>query len=131
MPLVRISHTQHLSPAEVKAASTAVHQSLVEQFAVPGDDFFQIITGHAADAELLGPPAFLGVKHTPNLLFVQITCAEGRTLEQKRKLYAAIAAKVAQTTRVSQSDVVINLLETRRENWSFGDGVAQFAPEEP
>lgn len=111
--------------------SSAVHLSLVEQFAVPKDDFFQIITGHSADTALVGPPEFLGVKHTPNFLFVQITCAEGRTLDQKRKLYSAIAANIAQTTSVSQSDVIINLVETRRENWSFGDGVAQFAPEQP
>lgn len=46
----------------------------------------------------------------------------------KRALYATIARQVAATTRFDADDVIINLVETARENWSFGQGVAQYAP---
>ncbi len=50
-----------------------------------------------------------------------------RTVEQKKALYSTIADRVSQDTGIRREDVIINLVETRRENWSFGNGVAPFA----
>lgn len=61
------------------------------------------------------------------MVFVQITCAEGRTIDQKKALYARIAEKLSADARIRKEDVIINLVETRRENWSFGNGLAPFA----
>jgi hypothetical protein len=92
---------------------------------VPPDDRFQLITRHPA-AALVVTPEYLGVKHTPQALLVQVFCAPGRTLQQKRAFYARAAAEVAAACDISPSDVIINLVETLRENWSFGDGVAHY-----
>ena len=69
---------------------------------------------------------YLGIKHTGNMVFVQITCSPGRSLEKKRALYAAIAASLSNDAGFAIEDVVINLVETARENWSFGNGVAAY-----
>jgi 4-oxalocrotonate tautomerase len=103
----------------------AVHQALVETFAVPAADRFQVITRHPEGA-IVCTPEYLGVKHGPGALFVQIACAPGRTLQAKKALYAKMAADVAQCADIRPADVIINLVETLRENWSFGDGIAQY-----
>lgn len=126
MPLVRISLAQGKPAAVVEALSNGVHQSLMETFNVPADDLFQIITEHAAQNSLVGPSTFLGITHTADLVFVQITCAEGRTVEQKKALYAAMALHLSHETGIRQEDVIISLIETKRENWSFGNGLASF-----
>lgn len=128
MPLVRISHATGKPASFSAAVSRSVHDAMVETFNVPADDFFQILTGHEPGLELLAPASFLGIEHTKDVVFVQITCAEGRTLEQKRALYASIARRISEASSIKASDVVINLVETKRENWSFGNGLAPFAP---
>jgi 4-oxalocrotonate tautomerase len=127
MPLVRISHISGRSPESVTAISQGVHRAMVETFGVPNDDYFQIITEHAETVGLVGPGNFLGIAHTPDFVFVQITCADGRTTDQKKALYGRIVDHVHTDGHVRREDVIINLVETKRENWSFGNGVASFA----
>jgi 4-oxalocrotonate tautomerase len=128
MPLVRISHVTGKTSAQVTAMSHGVHRAMVETFNVPADDYFQVVTEHAATTGLIGPAQFLGIAHTADFVFVQITCAEGRTTQQKQALYASIAANLAADAGVQAADVIINLVETKRENWSFGNGIAPFVP---
>jgi 4-oxalocrotonate tautomerase len=127
MPLVRISHVEGKPPNFAMALSQGVHRAMVETFNVPADDYFQIVTGHAAASGVIGPTSFLGIEHTPDLIMVQITCAEGRTIQQKKALYGAIVENLAAAPGVRREDVIINLVETGRENWSFGNGEAPFA----
>jgi phenylpyruvate tautomerase PptA (4-oxalocrotonate tautomerase family) len=125
MPLVRIELPETISTAAAQRAGAAVHQALVDTMGVPPDDRFQVITRHPAGA-LVITPEFLGVKHTPQALLVQVYCAPGRTLQQKRAFYARTAADVAAACDVPPADIITNLVETLRENWSFGDGVAHY-----
>ncbi len=127
MPLVRIDLPADTTAQHITAVSEAVHQAMVSTFNVPADDRFQILAHHAV-GELVCTPEFLGVRHGGHVVFIQIACAPGRTHDMKRALYATIAREVAATTRFDADDVIINLVETARENWSFGQGVAQYAP---
>ena len=126
MPLVRIDLPASTSHTEAAAVSAAVHQSLVEVFGVPQDDLFQVVA-RRAPGELVCSPRYLGIDHSDKVTFVQIACAPGRTVGQKEALYARIASGVARQTSFKADDVVINLVETLRENWSFGAGLAQYA----
>jgi 4-oxalocrotonate tautomerase len=127
MPLVRISAASDLTMPQLQALGDAVHQAMVNTFNVPLADKFQVLTRHPA-GELVCTPEFFGVVHNPTrVAFVQITCAEGRSLEVKKALYAQISQLAAATGAVAAADVVINLVEVKRENWSFGNGVAQYA----
>jgi phenylpyruvate tautomerase PptA (4-oxalocrotonate tautomerase family) len=76
---------------------------------------------------LICTPEYLGVRHTERTVLVQITVSEGRSVETKRALYARLARNVAAGAAVSAADVIISLLEVKKENWSFGDGVAHYA----
>ena len=126
MPLVRISLPQTTLPADIAAVSAAVHNALVATFNVPESDRFQAIHKHRPD-ELICTPDFLGISHSQHVVFAQISCSPGRSLAVKKAFYAKVAADIAHTSSFKAEDVIINLLETHRENWSFGLGVAQYA----
>ena len=126
MPLVRISVNRQPDAAYTTAIGDAVHRALVETMNVPVDDKFQIIS-HADSSQIVYPPEYLGIRHTDAIVVIQITLNSGRTVEQKRKLYAQIADSLRAAPGIPRSDVIINLVEVVKENWSFGDGVAQYA----
>lgn len=127
MPFVRIFHPSGNDPLYPAALSQGVHRALVDAFGIPNGDYFQVVTQHQAGTELISPAEFLGVTHSAALVMIQITCAEGRTTEQKKALYEAITENVGNVAGVPSADVIISLVETKRENWSFGNGVAQFS----
>jgi 4-oxalocrotonate tautomerase len=126
MPLVRIALPASVSPTHQSEISNSVHEAMVETFNVPLADKFQIISRYAVN-DLICTEEFLGVKHSKDVLMIQITCSYGRSVELKKSLYLSIVSKIADRTSFSKSDVIINLVETAKENWSFGDGIAHYA----
>jgi 4-oxalocrotonate tautomerase len=125
MPLVRISLRQGTSAEYRKALADGVHRSMVEAISIPPDDRFQVITEHPPEA-LIYDPQFLGVHRSNRIVFVQITLSMGRKPQQKRKLYKRMAELLAESPGLPPQDLVINLVETSWENWSFGNGEAQY-----
>lgn len=128
MPLVRIALLKGKRPAWRRDLGDAVHRAMVETIGVPANDRFQLFTEHEAD-DFVFDGQYLGVARTRNLVIIQITLNAGRTLEQKRALYRAIADH-AVPLGLRCEDIFINLVEVAKENWSFGNGVAQYAPAE-
>ena len=126
MPLVRIALREG-KPADFgRAIGDAVHRAMVETINVPAADRFQVITEHSPD-NLIYDPGYLNIDRSDDVVFVQITLNAGRTTEQKKALYARIAELLAERPGVRPPDVLINLVEVARENWSFGNGEAQYA----
>ena len=125
MPFVRISLPESLSDQTKQTISACVHAALVKEFEMPPDDFFQVLE-ELKPSRLLHPKHYLGVDHTDNIVFVQITAAAGRSLERKKRLYAAIAQSISHETEILMGDVIIILTENNgHENWSFGNGEIQ------
>jgi 4-oxalocrotonate tautomerase len=125
MPLARIDLLKGKSAAHRRAIADAVYEALLS-IGVPKDDRFQVIAEHDPD-NFIYPDSYLGLGHTADLVMIQITFNEGRTVEQKQTLFRAIADGVHDRTGVRYEDVFINLVEVKKENWSFGGGVAQYA----
>lgn len=127
MPLVRITLAAGRKAAERRLMADAVHAALVQTANVPADDRFQIV--HEVPGEdLIWDPAYLGQKRSAQVVFVEITLNAGRTVEVKKALYAAIAAGLGTAASVRPDDVLVNLVEVARENWSFGGGVMSYPP---
>jgi phenylpyruvate tautomerase PptA (4-oxalocrotonate tautomerase family) len=101
------------------------HESLVS-VGVPKDDRFQVIAEHGAE-NFVFDPNYLDIRRTEDLVIIQITWKEGRTVEQKKALYKAIADGLTDKLSLRREDVFVSLVEVKRENWSFGNGVAQYA----
>jgi 4-oxalocrotonate tautomerase len=126
MPLVHISLRKGKSPEYLRSVADAVHEALVAQANVPGDDRFQIIHELDDDA-LIAHPSYGGVNRSKDLVIIEITLNTGRTVEIKKNLYADIARRLQDAADVRPDDVMISLVEVTKENWSFGGGRATYA----
>ena len=125
MPFVRISLPKKLSLATKNTISKAVHQSLIEEFHIPKDDYFHVIE-ELESHQIKYPESYLGISHAEEIIYVQIIAGQGRTLEQKKNLYHQIATKISTSTEILMNNIIIVLLENNGlENWSFGNGEIQ------
>ena len=126
MPIARIDLVQG-KPAEYRrAVGDIVYEAMIETLKAPKDDRFQIITEHPADA-IIADENYLGVRRTKDCIFIQLTLNAGRTVEQKKAFYKAVADALHARLGLRPEDVFINLIEVQKENWSFGNGIAQYA----
>ena len=125
MPLVRISLREGKSEQYRTAVADGVHRAMVEGAAVPEQDRFQIITEHPPSG-LIYDPTYLGIQRTNDIVMVQITLSTGRKLAQKRQLFKRMAEILAENPGLRPEDLMINLVEVAWENWSFGNGEAQY-----
>jgi 4-oxalocrotonate tautomerase len=126
MPLVRIDLLQGTSVSYRQAIGQAVYEAMVETLKVPESDRFQVITEHP-ESNLICDPSYLGVARSPDCVFIQITLNAGRTVEVKRGFYARLADLLVQRVKLRREDVFVSLVEVAKENWSFGNGEAQYA----
>jgi 4-oxalocrotonate tautomerase len=125
MPLVRIDLREGKSEEYKKAIADGVHKALVEGAGAPADDRFQVITEHPAN-EIIYDANYLGVKRSENIVMVQITLSAGRKLAQKKLLFKRMGEILADKPGLRPEDLMINLVEVAWENWSFGNGEAQY-----
>ena len=125
MPLVRISFMKGRPADFGERAGTIVYESMVETIDVPRNDRFQVITEHDEHG-LIYDPGYLGIQRGDGIMVIQITLSEGRSAERKKSLYRRIADRLKAELGVRIEDVFINLVEVKKENWSFGNGAAQY-----
>jgi len=126
MPLVRIDIRKGKDADYRQAIGRAVYDALVK-VGVPENDRFQVVGEHAA-GNFLFDPDYLGIHRSDDLVMIQITWNEGRTVEQKKTLFKAIVDGLSAKPGIRPEDIVINRVDVKKENWSFGNGVAQYAP---
>jgi 4-oxalocrotonate tautomerase len=125
MPLVRIDLREGTSPDYRIALGDGVQRAMIEALALPPDDRFQVITEHPPEG-LIYVRTYLGIQRCDKVVFVQITMSAGRKPQQKRKLFQRMAEILAESPGLKPQDLVINLVEVAWENWSFGNGEAQY-----
>lgn len=125
MPLVRISLMKGKPAGLGEEVGRVVYEAMIDVIAVPRNDRFQIVTEHDRSA-LLYDPGYLGIARSDGIVIIQITLSEGRSLEQKKAFYKRIAERLNAELGVRVEDVFINLIEVKKENWSFGNGIAQY-----
>jgi 4-oxalocrotonate tautomerase len=126
MPLVRISLLQGKTDDYRKKVGDAVHQAMVESMNVPPLDRFQIITEHA-NSDFIYDAQYLNISRTDDLIIVQITLNAGRSTDLKKAFYKRLSELLVQQVKLRPEDLLINLVEVAKENWSFGNGEAQYA----
>jgi 4-oxalocrotonate tautomerase len=126
MPLVRIDLVAGKSIEFRKTLGEIVYQAMRETIDVPANDKFQVITEHA-EGEINVAENYLGNTYTRDIVLIQITLNAGRTVEMKKAFFKKIADDIHAQLNLRRDDVVINLVEVVKENWSFGGGIAQYA----
>ena len=128
MPLVRITLAKGTAADRRRLLADGVHRALVETANVPADDRFQVIEEVPAE-NLIFSPNYLGIDRRGPVVFVQVFLNQGRSVAVKQALYARIAAELS-GLGLRREDVLVNLVEVPKENWSFGNGLMSYPPSE-
>jgi 4-oxalocrotonate tautomerase len=128
MPLVRIDINEDASAELIRVVSDAVYQAMINIANVPAHDKFQVINRHAADEIVYPEEGYLGLNYTRDLIIIQVTWVGGRSTEVKKNFFRQVANEIHEKGGVRKEDVWINLVDTRREDWSFGNGEMQYGP---
>ena len=125
MPLVRIDLMEGKPREYRRALADGVYRALVEAVGAPENDQFVVVSEHG-EGSLVYDPNYLGIERTDDVIFIQITLNEGRPVEKKQELYKKIAELLTENTGVRPEDLMINLVEVSKANWSYGYGEAQY-----
>jgi len=128
MPLARIDIGNNATPELAQLVSDVVYAAMIEIANVPPHDKFQIITRHAAGQLIYPSEGYLGIDYTPGIIFIQVFWVAGRSTDVKKAFYRKIADDLHARAGVRRQDVFINLIDSAREDWSFGNGEMQYAP---
>ncbi|WP_295813520.1 tautomerase family protein [uncultured Nitratireductor sp.] len=126
MPLVHISLRAGKPEAYRQTIFDGLYRAMHEEFDVPEDDQFMTITEHVA-ANFRYGASYLGIARSDDLVFIQITANNTRASEQKKALFQRIVEVLAEDPGIRPEDVFVSLVEVEKENWSLGNGIAQYA----
>jgi phenylpyruvate tautomerase PptA (4-oxalocrotonate tautomerase family) len=126
MPLVRVSLRRGKPDDYKKAIGDGVYRAMREAFNIPEEDRFVVVSEHS-ESEFQFSRTYLDIARSDDLVIIQITANNGRTVEQKKALFARIVELLSEKPGLRKEDVFVNLVEVAKENWSFGNGVAQYA----
>ena len=125
MPLARIDIVRGKSADYKRTIADVVYEAMLDTIKAPVNDRFQVISEHAAEDQI-ADENYLGIKRTQDHVFIQLTISAGRSVEQKQAYYKAVVDGLHERLGLRREDVFINLVEVAKENWSFGNGVAQY-----
>jgi 4-oxalocrotonate tautomerase len=125
MPLLQISMRAGKPEDYRQAIFDSLYRAMREALNVPEDDQFMTITEHDA-ANFRYGNAF-GISRSDDLVYIRISVFNTRTAEQKKALFRRIAELLGESPGIRPEDVFINIADAAVENWSVGNGSAQFA----
>ena len=126
MPFVRIDAVQGKPADYLKTVGEVVYEAMRQTLNVPENDHFQVMAEHPTE-RLIIDKSYLGIQRTGDCVFIQVTLNEGRSVEMKRAFYKTVADGLHERLQQRREDVFISLVEVKKENWSFGNGEAQYA----
>ena len=125
MPLTRVSILKGKSPDYRKAILESIYQAMRESFDVPEDDRFMVIDEYEPSNFAYGK-SYLGIERDDDLVMIEITANNTRTLDKKKAFFARLAQLLGKSPGIRPENVFVNLVEVPKENWSFGKGLAQY-----
>ena len=130
MPLVYVILAEGTTTQDRRTQiGDGMYRALIDVADVPVDDRFQVIN-EVPPANLIYSPDYRGFDRSPSVVFIQIFFNAGRSVDVKRRLYARIVENLA-AAGVRGDDILINLVEMPKENWSFGRGELSYPPAAP
>ncbi len=125
MPAVTIDLLAGRTAEELGRIADAVHDAIVEALDVPERDRFQIVTEHESHAFHFNR-SYLEIERSERFVLVRITLAAGRSTDVKRAFYGRLAELLAERVGLRREDLGVVLTENAREDWSFGNGQANY-----
>jgi phenylpyruvate tautomerase PptA (4-oxalocrotonate tautomerase family) len=127
MPLVRIDLREGKTAEYRTQVGDVIYRSMMDVLNVPKDDRFLIVS-ECSPTNLNYSRDYLGIDRTDDCIFIQITLNAGRSVGTKQQFYKTVADRLHETLKLRREDVFISLVEVQKEDWSFGNGEAQYVP---
>lgn len=125
MPFVQISLLEGKTPEYLKAISEGIHEALIHAFNIPINDQFQLFHEYKKQ-HFIVDRTFMDMARSDDTIIIYITLKTGRTITMKEQFYQRVTANLEKNPKIRKEDVMIILVDNALENWSFGQGVAQF-----
>jgi Tautomerase enzyme len=124
MPLIRIDALAGRTPEQVKQLLDAAHRAMLSAFGVPQRDRYQIYHEHSS-GHFIVEDTGLGITRTNQVIVVTVV-SRPRSREAKEKFYAELCRELKNSCEIEASDVMVSIVTNTDEDWSFGNGRAQF-----
>jgi 4-oxalocrotonate tautomerase len=124
MPVTRIAIREGKTPEYKRTLMDEIYEAMRETVAIKDGDRFMAVTEHGKDEFAYGP--FLGIDRSDNLVQIQVFWAPGKAADAKLAMYKRIVERLGANPGVRPEDVMISVVETAADNWSFGNGEVQF-----
>lgn len=124
MPVTRIAIRDGKPPEDKHALMDEIYEAMRETVAIKEGDRFMAISEHGSHELAYG--AFLDVNRSDDLVQIQVFWAPGKTVAAKLAMYRRIVERLVSNPGVRPEDVLISVVESPAENWSFGNGETQF-----
>lgn len=124
MPLLRFDLVEGRSAEQIKALLNATHSAVIAAFRVPERDRYQIVHEHPA-SHFIAQDTGLGIARTNDRVLLHIT-TRPRSRRAKEAFYHLLCESLKKECGIAPSDVVVTMVTNSDEDWSFGNGRAQF-----
>lgn len=123
MPLIQIHLIKGKTARYTKSIADGIHQALITAWKIPKNDRFQIITEHKK-SHFHFDKTIWNVQRSDHVIVIYITSIK-RSQMMKKKLYQELVKVLTKNPKVRKEDIFVTIVQVAREDWSFGNGVAQ------
>src|ERR1700757_5223093 len=117
MPVPPLAMRAGKTPEYKQALLDEIYEAMRETVAIKDGDRFMAITEHGEHEFAYGP--FLGLDRSDDLVPTQVFWAPGKADDAKLGMYRRIVERLGVNPGVRPEDVLISVVETAAENWSF------------
>lgn len=124
MPLIHIHLAEGKSPKYIKALMDGVQKALVKAWKIPKTDRFQMVTEHKKDYFHFNPQIWGVKRNSKDLVLIYITSIF-RSAAMKKELYQELVHILTKNPRLRKEDLFVSIVTVKKEDWSFGNGIAQ------
>jgi 4-oxalocrotonate tautomerase len=123
MPLIHVHLTEGKTPKYIQALCEGIHKALRTAWKIPANDRFQMVSEHRK-GHFHFDKTIWGVKHSNNVIVICITSIK-RSQNMKKALYTELVKVLGKNPKVRKEDVFVSITQVEKEDWSFGNGIAQ------
>ncbi|MFP8966868.1 tautomerase family protein [Pokkaliibacter sp. CJK22405] len=124
MPLLKFDLIEGRDRNQLRELLDAAHEAMVEAFAVPQRDRYQVVTQHSP-GEMIVQDTGLGLERSDQVVMLTVV-SRPRKESQKLAFYRLLADGLKHRCGLDPQDLMVSIVENTDADWSFGRGQAQF-----
>lgn len=124
MPLLHFNLKKGRSSEQITTLLDAAHRAVLTAFGVPARDRYQVVNEHEG-SHFIVQDTGLDIVRTDNVVMVSVT-TRPRTRAEKEAFYVELCRELKVSCQIEPSDVMVTVVTNTDDDWSFGNGRAQF-----